>query len=103
MADVLEIQTAIDERRLGMAKLADRAADFRLGTRKYYEDRGPNNGDMWFFELWHFLGDAEVALRGEAAPADANSQKNSRTDINAGDKDLNLIGNPGAALDPSKL
>lgn len=47
-------------------KLADTCAQFKRGVEKYY-DSEPNKGDMWFFELYHHLGDCEVALRKLAA------------------------------------
>lgn len=47
---------------VSVAELARKAALFREGTRRLYEGHGPNSGDMWFFELWHFLGDVETAL-----------------------------------------
>jgi hypothetical protein len=43
------------------AELARKAALFREGTRRLFE-AGANEGDMWFFELWHFLGDVQEAL-----------------------------------------
>jgi hypothetical protein len=47
-------------------ELAHKAAMFAEGTRCQYE-RGNTKGDMWFFELWHFLGDVEAALRAQPA------------------------------------
>jgi hypothetical protein len=43
------------------ADLARKAALFREGTKRIYEGQG-DRADMWFFELWHFLGDVEEAL-----------------------------------------
>ena len=49
------------------AHLARRAAMFREGTRRLFEDEGAAKGDLWFFELWYFLGDVESALSLEGA------------------------------------
>lgn len=43
-------------------ELARKAALFREGTRRIYEGQG-DRADMWFFELWHFLGDVHAALQ----------------------------------------
>ena len=47
----------------GAHDLAYRANAFREGCKRKYE-AGP--GDMWLFELYHFLGDVEEVLK--AAP-----------------------------------
>lgn len=44
-----------------MVDLAARARNFQAGTKKLF-DAGPVAGDMWFFELYHFLGDVAVEL-----------------------------------------
>lgn len=49
-------------------KLAKYCESFMRGTKKKY-DKGPDAGDMWFFELYHHLQDCANALRKSAAPA----------------------------------
>lgn len=48
------------------SKLADKAGNFREGAKRLYESKGHHGGDMWFFELWHFLGDVQGALNSPA-------------------------------------
>lgn len=43
-------------------KLASRCESLQQGTKKLFE-AGPNQGDMWFFELYHHLEDCAKALR----------------------------------------
>lgn len=49
----------------GNGDLVRKAASFREGTKRIYESQGAS-ADMWFFELFHFLGDVQQAL--DAAP-----------------------------------
>jgi hypothetical protein len=48
------------------AELARKAALFREGTKRIYEGQG-DRADMWFFELFHFLGDVQEALTPKGA------------------------------------
>ena len=43
-------------------KLAHYCDSMREGAKKLFES-GPNKGDMWFFELYHHLGDCAELLR----------------------------------------
>lgn len=43
-------------------KLAKSCESFQTGAKKLYGS-GPNEGDMWFFELYHHLEDCKNALR----------------------------------------
>lgn len=47
--------------------LAEHCERFMEGTKKLY-DNAPNEGDMWFFELYHHLNDCAAALRKRATP-----------------------------------
>lgn len=38
------------------AEMYRKAAAFQEGAKRLYE-KEPNKGDMWFFELYHFLTD----------------------------------------------
>jgi hypothetical protein len=42
-------------------KLAAHCESFMRGAKRLF-DRGPNQGDMWFFELYHHLNDCRAAL-----------------------------------------
>ena len=42
-------------------KLAAHCENFKNGAKKLFED-GPNEGNMWFFELYHHLTDCAAAL-----------------------------------------
>jgi hypothetical protein len=53
--------------------LARRCESLMQGAKKLY-DSGPNQGDMWFFELYHHLDDCAAALRR------ANGENGSKTD-----------------------
>lgn len=52
----------------GAHDLAYRANSFREGTKRLFYGETPpaGNGDMWLFELWHFLGDVEEVLKSRA-------------------------------------
>lgn len=45
-------------------RLAKSCEAFQQGAKALY-DKGPNAGDMWFFELYHHLTDCARALRRE--------------------------------------
>lgn len=47
-------------------EVARKAALFREGAKRIYDGQG-DRADMWFFELWHFLGDVEKALSASSA------------------------------------
>ncbi len=43
------------------ADLARQAVLFQQGAKRIYELQG-KRADMWYFELWHFLGDVAKQL-----------------------------------------
>jgi hypothetical protein len=43
-------------------ELAAACKRFAEGAKKLYNS-GPNDGDMWFFELFHHLNDCAAALK----------------------------------------
>ena len=46
------------------ADLSRKASLFMEGAKNLYEDRSKStNGDMWFFELFHFLDDVTTELK----------------------------------------
>ena len=45
-----------------LQRLIRYSQNFQNGTKKIYEDP-KTNGDMWYFELWRFLGDVESTLK----------------------------------------
>jgi len=44
------------------AELAHKAFLFREGAKRIYDNQG-GEADMWFFELYHFLGDVCEELK----------------------------------------
>jgi hypothetical protein len=69
--EVIDLEGALDASQTSpdTETLNQRALQFRLGVRRLFEEDGPNKGDMWFFELWHFLGDVQDALGLAQRPA----------------------------------
>jgi hypothetical protein len=57
--------------------LARKAALFRVGTKRIYEGQG-DRADMWFFELFHFLGDVESALALPSCPIEGRREEIAR-------------------------
>jgi len=46
------------------AELIRQAFLFREGAKRLFEDKSKStNGDMWFFELYHFLHDVQDTLQ----------------------------------------
>jgi hypothetical protein len=46
--------------------LSERAGRFQQGAKRIYDSKSDHGGDMWFFELFHFLGDVQSAFRSPA-------------------------------------
>jgi hypothetical protein len=57
-------------------KLAQYCECFMEGTKKQFDGPGPNDGDMWFFELYHHLHDCANALRRHALDLRAQEMSN---------------------------
>lgn len=47
--------------------LARYCDSFKNGTKELF-DKGPMEGDMWLFELYHHLTDCAAVLRARAQP-----------------------------------
>jgi hypothetical protein len=67
---------------LDREELAHRALLFREGSRRFYDDKSrATHGDMWFFELFHFLADVNKALAASPAPVAGDWMKEAANEI----------------------